>query len=356
DPKTKYIWALAPDSRGQLYVGTGDQGQIFRVTPDGQGSVFFQSDDTHIRSLAIDAKDNVIAGSDGSGLIYRISPAGEAFVLYSAPKKEITAVAADSQGNIYAAGQGEKRNVPTATAIPTPAPSAAPPPAAAAAPPSALASATGGSDIYKIAADGAPSLLWSSRDDLVYALAFASSGGNRQLIAGTGNKGRVLAISDTAGDYTDLLKASANQVTGFAALSDGSLVACTSNLGKIFRFGPAVESGGDYESDVFDARLFSRWGRLEPRASGNYELFARSGNVENPDRDWSPWKKITANPAKAPAQVPSARVFQWKAVLHAGNPAPRIESVTVNSLSKNVSPVIDEVEVQTGAVGSAAKP
>src|SRR5438067_4360610 len=151
DPKTKYIWALALDSQGRLYIGTGDQGQIFRVTPDGQGSVFFQSDDAHIRSLAIDAKDSVIAGSDGSGLIYRISPAGEAFVLYSAPKKEITAVAADSQGNIYAAGQGEKRNVPTAAA-PIPAPAVASAPSAAAAPSAptaaALASAAGGSDIY----------------------------------------------------------------------------------------------------------------------------------------------------------------------------------------------------------------
>ena len=358
DPKTKYIWALALDSQGRLYIGTGDQGQIFRVTPDGQGSVFFQSDDAHIRSLAIDAKDSVIAGSDGSGLIYRISPAGEAFVLYSAPKKEITAVAADSQGNIYAAGQGEKRNLPVATALPSPAAAAAPTPAAAppSSAPSAMASAAGGSDIYKIAADGAPTVLWSSRDDLVYALAFASAGGNRQLIAGTGNKGRVLAIAENPGDYTDLLKATANQITGFAAMSDGSLVACTSNLGKVFRLGPGVESGGDYESDVFDARLFSRWGRVDARGSGNYELFARSGNVENPDRDWSPWKKIAANPAKASAQVPPARFFQWKAVLHAGDPAQRVESVTVNYLSKNVAPVVDEVEVQTAAVGSAAKP
>src|SRR5207248_3636086 len=34
DPKTKYIWALAlaPGNEGQLYVATGDRGEIFRVT------------------------------------------------------------------------------------------------------------------------------------------------------------------------------------------------------------------------------------------------------------------------------------------------------------------------------------
>ena len=90
-------------------MATGDHGEIFRVTPKGEHSVFFKSDETHIRVLAFDAQENLIAGSDGSGLIYRISPAGEGFVLYSAPKKEITALALDRAGNIYAAAVGEKR-------------------------------------------------------------------------------------------------------------------------------------------------------------------------------------------------------------------------------------------------------
>ncbi len=90
-------------------MATGDHGEIFRVTPKGEHSVFFKSDEAHIRVLAIDAKGNLIAGSDGSGLVYQIKPDGEGFVLYSAPKKEITALAIDKAGNIYAAGGGEKR-------------------------------------------------------------------------------------------------------------------------------------------------------------------------------------------------------------------------------------------------------
>ena len=31
DPKTKYIWTLALDKQGRLYIGTGDRGEIFRV-------------------------------------------------------------------------------------------------------------------------------------------------------------------------------------------------------------------------------------------------------------------------------------------------------------------------------------
>jgi hypothetical protein len=107
-PATKYIWDLALDKAGTLYVATGDRGEIYKVTSKGEHSLFFKSDETHIRALALDAQGNLIAGTDGSGLVYRISPAGEGFVLYSAPKKEITALAIDHDGNIYAAGVGEK--------------------------------------------------------------------------------------------------------------------------------------------------------------------------------------------------------------------------------------------------------
>src|SRR6266404_4992731 len=125
DPGTKYIWDMAFDAQGRLYLATGDNGQIFRVEKNGQGAVFFKSDEAHIRVLTFDAKGNLIAGSDGSGLVYRISPAGEGFVLYSAPRKEITALAVDGAGNIYAAGTGEKRTgtpAPSVAASPLPQP------------------------------------------------------------------------------------------------------------------------------------------------------------------------------------------------------------------------------------------
>lgn len=46
--------------------------------------------------------------------------------------------------------------------------------------------------------------------------------------------------------------------------------------------------------------------------------------------------------------APSARFVQWKAVLHSGNPAPRLDSVKINYLPKNVPPEFDEVSVQPG--------
>src|SRR5262245_29915410 len=211
-PGTKYIWDLALDKVGNLYIATGDHGEIYKVTAKGEHSVFFKSDETHIRALALDAQGNLIAGTDGSGLVYRISPVGEGFVLYSAPKKEITALALDHDGNIYAAGVGEKRSGGTTAAAGTatsiliplgPAPSTTPstvPGGPVPTTPSTLqvgsfpvpgGGATGGSDVYRIAADGSPSRIWNSHDDIVYALAFDAHG---QLLAGTGNRGHIFAI------------------------------------------------------------------------------------------------------------------------------------------------------------------
>jgi hypothetical protein len=363
EPKTKYIWALELDREGRLYVGTGDRGQIWRVDRNGQGSEFFKSDEAQIRVLAFDNEGNLLAGTDGSGLIYRISPQGTAFVLYSAPKKEITALAVDGQGNIYAAGAGEKRGsapptpsgpAPGGVVIVAPGSSPAsgiqvspsggagtnPPPVVAAAPNIA---ALGGSEIYRIAADGSPKTLWSSREDLIYALAFDGTG---RLLAGSGNRGKIYAIGKNV--HTDLAEASASQVTAFARNPKGGLYVATSNVGKIFVLGPNPVNEGTYESDVFDAKNFSKWGRVQVRGDGSFDLFARSGNVDNPDRNWSSWTHVNLR-NDLPIDAPAARYLQWEVILRPGKSMPVLDSVVVNYLPKNVAPEVDGVTVVTGA-------
>ena len=72
----------------------------------------------------------------------------------------------------------------------------------------------------------------------------------------------------------------------------GGLYLGTSNLGKIFELGGTSANDGNYESDVFDAKIFSRWGRTAIRGTGAFDVYARSGNVDNPDRNWSAWSKV----------------------------------------------------------------
>jgi hypothetical protein len=276
-------------------------------------------------------------------------------VLYSAPKKEITALAVDTSGNIFAAGVGEKHPQPGSMPLVTPnfsstgslvvqanASPAAPPPLSIQS--FSGASSSGGSDVYMIVPDGEPRRIWTAKDDIVYTLGFDRSG---QLLAGTGNRGHVFTLAPN-GDYSDLLKASASQITAFAPAPNGGLYCSTSNLGKIFLLAGAPEAEGSYDSDVFDAHIFSKWGRVEVRGRGNFDLLARSGNVDNPDRNWSTWSRVDWR-QDIPLNVPPGRFLQWRAVLHAGTPSPSLDLVSVNYLSKNVAPVVDDVYVQPGA-------
>jgi len=191
EPKTKYIWGLAMDAAGVLFVATGDQGEVFAVEPDGKGKVFYKSDERHARSLAFNSEGNLLIGTDPSGLILRVEilrkktgvEAGRSYVIYETDKKEVTSLFAGDNGNLYAAAIGEKSKTPYT-------PPAAPPIVAApaagnaqaaiaaqvagAAPPIAVPffpNLGGGSEVYRIAKDGSPESLWSSRDDLVYSLA-----------------------------------------------------------------------------------------------------------------------------------------------------------------------------------------
>jgi hypothetical protein len=351
EPGTKYIWQLLAADDGTLYAATGDRGEIYKIGADGKGSVFFKSDEAHIRSLAFDRDKQLIAGTDGSGLIYRVGRNGEAFVLYSATKKEITSLAVAGDGTIFASGVGEKRAAtpPPSQPTPTPAPSGGPQPQPAQ-PPSISLTQAGGSEIYAIAPDGAPSRIWSSRDDLVYALAVDAQG---RLLAGTGNKGRLIAVARN-GDYVDVAKASANQVVALAPAKDAVYVA-TSNLGKVFTLASQPSDEGSFESEVLDARLFSKWGRAEVRGTGNYELSVRSGNVDNPDRNWSAWKTVQLG-KDGKLDVPPARFLQWRITFKPSSMPSRVESVKLFYYTKNVAPVFEDVAVQTGARVTPSSP
>ena len=361
NPKAKYIWGMMFDSKGDLYIATGDQGEIHRVTPDGKGKVFFKTDETHVRSMAFDANGNLIVGTEPGGLVMRVSPAGEGFVLYQMAKREITAVAVARDGSIYAAGVGNKQAgaapppsapapAPTTAIVSVSAPGTAVVPAARpATPPPASVTAggvAGGSEVWRIEPNGNPRKMWSNTQDVVYAVAFDSSG---RLLVGAGNKGSIYRL-ESPNSYTALLTVPATQVTGFQAGHDGRLYAVTGNLGKVYEIGPEVEPEGSIESDVFDSSMYSLWGRVsfEGRLNGGHVAIAtRSGNLDQPQKNWSEWSTPITSAKGAPSGSPAARFVQWKATLTSDGSghSPELESVDVAYLPKNVEPRIDQIEI-----------
>jgi sugar lactone lactonase YvrE len=372
DPGVNYIWDMAFDSKGNLFLATGDKGMVYRVTPGGDGGAYFETGETHVRSIVVDANDDLVIGTDPSGLIERISVSGtdepRGFVLYQSSKKEITSLTVAEDGTIYAAGVGDRRALPGGAVPVTAAPrtqgvsvqvttNLMPRNQAAAAaqrqatlqapPPAALATrVTGGSEVYRISAAGEPRRVWRSRTAIAYALVLDPQG---RLLIGTGERGGLYRVeSETA--YTLLLSSSSAQVTALSQGPAGKTLIATSNAGKVYSLGPELESEGSFESEVFDAKIFSQWGRLEwrgaPPESTTISVSTRSGNLNSPTRNWSEWSAPIESPEGQAAESPSSRFVQWRAVLKRSgeSPSPELDAVAPYYLPRNVAPLVSEIE------------
>jgi WD40 repeat protein len=352
--KPKYVWDLAFDAKGELYIATGAPAAIYRVTNGAKPTLFFKSDEDHIRSLAFDEAGNLIAGSDGTGLVYRIDSQGKPYIVYDAPKKEITSVTVAPDGTIYVAGVGDKgRN--TLPPLPVTGQGQVTATITIVAPGSVQAFNGNtlipeGSEVYAIPhGDGPPQKIWSGHDDIVYALAWTPDG----VLAATGNRGRIFRIHDD-GSFADIAHLDASQVTGFADSAKG-IYAATANSGKLFLLSHGEAAEGSYTSEVFDAGVFAQWGRAEVETApgAGERMLARAGNIENPERAWGEWKSFTPN--SGPLGIASSRFMQWKVVEHPGS---SVGSVGVNYLPVNMPPIVDEIVVAPGtrAVNNAQQP
>jgi hypothetical protein len=349
DGKSHYIWDLTFDAAGRLYIATGGPGAVYRLDPDKLGTKtgakveeFFKSDEQHIRCLAWDAKGNLIAGSDGSGLVYRIDAQGKGYVLFEAPRREITSVAVGANGTIYAASVGDKSHNPLPSlpvqGVATVTITVVQPGSLQAA--NTSVSVPEGSEIYALTEGQAPRRTWSGKDEIVYALAARPDG----LLAMTGNRGHIFRIDDD-GSYADLAHLDAQQGLSLAvapgAGDAGSILIGTGNTGKLVQLGTLEKH--EYASDVLDAGALARFGRVEVEpGSKGFDLFTRTGNVEQPIRGWSDWQPLKDGQVASPA----GRFFEWKAVLRAGG---TLGSVGVNYLPVNAAPVVDDLVVVTGA-------
>lgn len=382
-PGAKYIWGLtfAPD--GTLFVGTGDQGKIFAVTPSGKSSVYYESGQSHITALAIDSEGRLLAGSEPNGILYRLSGPGKAFVLYDATLPEIRTILPSADGTVYAVALGgsvAKRTGSVSGAVSSPggvqvtAPatsitvtdsnaqsgpevkppkSEAPktPPAAPVAQPivqTAISTyeATGveKSAVYRIRADNTVETVWSSKEENVYDLAALDG----RLVFSTDLQGRIYRLG---ADRKAALIAQTNEGETTRLLdTPGGLLAATGDMGRIYRLTETPVAKGNYESPVHDSNTVARWGRLtwhaEIPAGSRIEFRTRTGNSARPDNTWSEWSEPLSDAMSALVKSPNARYIQWKAEFSG---AASLDSVNIAYLPQNTPPAVHSISVSTGA-------
>ncbi len=70
-----YIWALASDTAGNAYVGTGSPATVLRIGRDGKSATMFKTKDMSVQAVTVGPDGSVYAATLPNGKVYRI-PAG----------------------------------------------------------------------------------------------------------------------------------------------------------------------------------------------------------------------------------------------------------------------------------------
>ncbi|MEW5979119.1 MAG: hypothetical protein AB1898_25265 [Acidobacteriota bacterium] len=364
DPEEKFIWDMAFDSKGTLYAATGSKGKIYKIDKGGKGEPLYESRQTNIMCLLIDANDQVIAGSEPDGYVYRIAPDGKAFVLYDSEMREIHGLRRDSEGNIFAiALQGtgavpfpEPKSAPVETAssdsvsvtvsvsaVGDKRPSDDIPAVKAASPRSARSGNK--SVVLKILKDGRVEKLWESDSETIYGLHLH---GNGKILFSTGTKGRIYSL-DGDRKVSLLIEATEEQTTRLIPAGQ-DVIACTSNLAKVYRLGERYSARGNFDSDVKDTQSVSAWGTLDWRASvpegTAIKLYTRTGNTKVPDNTWSDWSKAYTRADGETIQSPKARYIQYRVVMTTnGDKTPLLQQVRIPFLPQNLAPEVKSISI-----------
>jgi sugar lactone lactonase YvrE len=150
-----FIWSVVPGSDGSIFIGTGNEGKVFRVDAQGKGTLFFDAAELEVHALAATPDGGLYAGTSPDGKIYKVDRQGESTTFFDPEDKYIWALAVDSKGNVFA-GAGEKGIV------------------------------------YRITPDGKGAPFYDTKATHATSLTFDKAG---NLLVGTESPGRVLRIS-----------------------------------------------------------------------------------------------------------------------------------------------------------------
>jgi len=188
DPSVTFLWAVARDSKGNLYAGGGGLGgskaKLLSVDASGKSRTVAELDGMAIQAIAIDRQDRVYAATSPDGRVYRVDTAGKSEVFYDPKAKYIWALAFAKSGDLFVAtgDQGE---------------------------------------IHRVTPSGSGSVFFKTEETHARSLAVDA---NDNLIAGTDPSGLILRITP-AGQGFVLYQAPKREVTTVAVAPDGTIYA-----------------------------------------------------------------------------------------------------------------------------------
>lgn len=105
-----HVWALVGDRDGNLYLGTGPDGQVLKIAHGGAVTELFASAAPLVSALAVMPDGRLVAAANPGGLIYRVETDGTVEPWTIVDEAYVWALAAGPDGSVYA-GTGERGRV-----------------------------------------------------------------------------------------------------------------------------------------------------------------------------------------------------------------------------------------------------
>ncbi len=352
NPEEKYVWDLLFTDKDILLAAVGEAGGIYEINQEGEGNLILKAEQNHILCLRMDKNGDLIAGSGGKGLLYRLTQGKKTSILFESPYEEIRSIALDDRGNIYAAASGEVTTPKRAEISPakikdetevtlTVTPSSAQTKV------SSLSEEKQPSAIYRINPAGVAKRVWHSEEDLTYSLIWDER--EKRIIFGTGNKGRIYALS-REDKFSLLLQRESEQVYSLVP-SDSRVYVLSNNPSGLTVLLSEQRDEGEYLSKVCDTETVSSWGRIEWDAElptgASIQFQTRSGNSAETNQSWSDWSPPYQKEGGEQILSPKARYIQFKVIFksQSGKVSPLLSKAFLFYLQANLEPVITRLEL-----------
>src|SRR5580700_8257476 len=75
-----YIWAMAADDAGNVYLATGAPARVYRITPEGKATIIFEPKELQVQALRTAPGGAIYAATAPDGKVYKLEhrPEGKA--------------------------------------------------------------------------------------------------------------------------------------------------------------------------------------------------------------------------------------------------------------------------------------
>lgn len=155
DTGAPFVWTAATAADGSTYLGTGNDGKVFKVDAAGKGTLFYDAPELEVHAVLPTSDGGLYVATSPDGRVYKVDRGGTARPFFDPEEKYIWALAQDDGGRLYVAtGESKGR-------------------------------------VYRVAANGTGEPFYTSTAAHVVSMAFDAG---KRLVVGTEGPGRVFRL------------------------------------------------------------------------------------------------------------------------------------------------------------------